>query len=131
MHSFTNPSPLLPRSYIDYKTKNWPSKERDAAFQPLHEKYSPMALDIILQLRGFYIKIGQIGVGIGDLMPKEYIDTLSSLQVKRGRWGWGLPTPHHLWRLAAGRCAARVHRLCQGGHFSIAWAAGRRDFFRD
>ena len=30
--------------------------EKEARLQPLHEKYAPMALRVILGLRGFYIK---------------------------------------------------------------------------
>jgi aarF domain-containing kinase len=38
------------------RRRNASEAETAAALQPLHEKYAPMALHVILKLRGFYIK---------------------------------------------------------------------------
>eukprot|EP00968_Pinguiococcus_pyrenoidosus_P013092 scaffold1175_cov248-Pinguiococcus_pyrenoidosus.AAC.11 len=44
----------------DIRTRGGDPHARDDAFQKLHRIWAPDALDIILQLRGFYIKIGQV-----------------------------------------------------------------------
>lgn len=42
--------------------KHLPEPEQDVAYQPLHERYAPEALAIILHLKGFFTKIGQVRV---------------------------------------------------------------------
>lgn len=42
------------------RVKRLPEPEQDAGYQPLHEKYAPEALAIILHLKGFFTKIGQV-----------------------------------------------------------------------
>ena len=54
--------------------------EKDAAFEALHEEYADDALSIIHMLRGFYIKVGQIGSSRDDFVPKQYLKRLKTLQ---------------------------------------------------
>ena len=35
--------------------------ELDVIYNQLHRKYAPRTLALILKLRGFYVKIGQVG----------------------------------------------------------------------
>ena len=56
-------------------------KEIADAYAPLHEAYAPRCLQICLQQRGFYIKIGQVISGAGaGVMPQVYVDVLKVLQ---------------------------------------------------
>eukprot|EP00049_Salpingoeca_infusionum_P003030 m.62438 g.62438 ORF g.62438 m.62438 type:complete len:567 (+) comp11912_c0_seq2:1558-3258(+) len=57
-----------------------PEDEQDAAFDELHTKYADDLLRIILTLKGFYIKIGQIGATRPDFMPPQFISKLETLQ---------------------------------------------------
>jgi len=57
-------------------------EERDAAFVRLHAKYAPVALDVILALRGFYIKVGQFASARADIVPREYLQQFRVLQDK-------------------------------------------------
>ena len=36
--------------------------ELDVIYNQLHRKYAPRTLALILKLRGFYVKIGQVGL---------------------------------------------------------------------
>jgi len=77
---------------------------QDAAYEVLHNRYAQTGLDIILHLKGFYIKIGQIGATrgsfynndndnlrmkailterkliTGDFVPPQYLERLATLQ---------------------------------------------------
>ncbi len=59
-----------------------PESEQDAAFERLHNKYASQCKDIILTLRGFYIKIGQMGATRADFVPQQYLDELQTLQAR-------------------------------------------------
>ncbi|KAI9182981.1 hypothetical protein H9P43_003897 [Blastocladiella emersonii ATCC 22665] len=54
-------------------------KDRDAAFDVLHDKYAPIALSIILELGGLYIKLGQVGATRADIMPPQYRAAFATL----------------------------------------------------
>mmetsp|Transcript_5140 Transcript_5140/g.16804 ORF Transcript_5140/g.16804 Transcript_5140/m.16804 type:complete len:268 (+) Transcript_5140:228-1031(+) len=66
--------------YAHYRVLEWwhedvvgsPEHVQDAAFDALHERYAPEALRVILMLKGFYVKIGQIGSTRGDFLPEIY-----------------------------------------------------------
>jgi len=74
--------------YAHYRVLEWwhedvvgsPEHVQDAAFDALHERYAPEALRVILMLKGFYVKIGQIGSTRGDFLPEIYLDNLATLQ---------------------------------------------------
>eukprot|EP00158_Paraphelidium_tribonemae_P004662 Partr_v1_DN26894_c2_g1_i2_m40184 putative AarF domain containing kinase len=70
--------------YLHYRYTDWLLKaatatERSVEFEKLHVKYAPVVLDTILDLRGLYIKIGQVGVTREDMLPKTYRDALKCL----------------------------------------------------
>ncbi len=54
--------------------------EKAAALAPLHRRYAPLVLDVIRALRGFYIKIGQLGATRSDFVAQEYIERCETLQ---------------------------------------------------
>lgn len=72
---------------VHYKFAKWWMKisnkgiaRRDYVFDALHTKYSQPSLDVILHLRGLYVKIGQILSSRPDFMPKQYVEKFSELQ---------------------------------------------------
>ena len=67
--------------WTDWRTKSMPQKGRDARFEELHEKWASAALAKIVELRGFYIKVGQMGAtNIGNAFPATWVRTLEVLQ---------------------------------------------------
>mmetsp|Transcript_7201 Transcript_7201/g.9383 ORF Transcript_7201/g.9383 Transcript_7201/m.9383 type:complete len:532 (+) Transcript_7201:81-1676(+) len=74
--------------YAHYRATQWwvetikkvPDEEQDEYYEPLHDKYADKMLEIINYLKGFYIKIGQIGATRSDFLPKQFMDVVSSLQ---------------------------------------------------
>lgn len=60
--------------------KGKPDEEQNAAFAPLHDKYSAPAVALIEELKGFYIKIAQIASTRADFLPKQYLDLVMKLQ---------------------------------------------------
>ena len=63
-----------------FKSSYLPASSQQAAFDAFHEKWSHHPLDVILQLRGFYIKVGQVLSGQPALLPEPYVRSLKSLQ---------------------------------------------------
>ncbi|GAB5037507.1 glycoside hydrolase [Nannochloropsis oceanica] len=53
--------------YVKSQVQHLPEAEQEEAYKPLHEKYAPTAVDIVLHLKGFYIKIAQVGSTRADL----------------------------------------------------------------
>ena len=85
-------SSLIPM-FCDY---NWTSfklrNEADdseavlRAFDAYHHKWAREPLNAVLDLRGFYVKVGQMMAGFpGDGLPKPYKEQLRVLQVLYGR----------------------------------------------
>jgi aarF domain-containing kinase len=73
--------------YCHYRAKqiymenlNWPEEEQDKEYEKLHEKYAIELFDIVLQLKGFYIKLAQTGSTRADFLPKQYLDLCVQLQ---------------------------------------------------
>jgi aarF domain-containing kinase len=64
--------------YLEYRITQFKSAS-DLEWKRLHEKYAPQVLDIILDLRGIYIKMGQVLSQRPDVMPKEYRDAFTVL----------------------------------------------------
>lgn len=46
----------------------------------LHKMHAPEGLDVILELRGLFVKIGQLMSSRADFIPRPYVDAFSSLQ---------------------------------------------------
>ena len=54
--------------------------ERDQVYERLHNQYAPITYQIILHLRGLYVKMGQILSSRPDFMPIQYIQYFTKLQ---------------------------------------------------
>ncbi|CAK4703525.1 unnamed protein product [Aphanomyces euteiches] len=75
-------------AYIHYRTTQvfledilkLPEYDHDAYYNALHDKYAHEIFDVILTLKGFYIKIAQIGSTRDDFVPKQYLDRAKKLQ---------------------------------------------------
>lgn len=55
-------------------------KHRDEQFDPLNAHYAEDVYGIIAELRGFFIKLGQLGAMRKDLLPPEWITSLKRFQ---------------------------------------------------
>ena len=66
-----------------YILDHWPpqdSPEYEAAVKPCHQRSADRIVQGALKNGGLYIKLGQ-GLGtFNQVLPREYIDTLKSLQ---------------------------------------------------
>ncbi len=62
---------------------------RDEIYDELHDKYASIVLDLLLDMRGLFIKIGQVVSSRPDFIPRQYIDCLSSLQDDVPPWDTG------------------------------------------
>eukprot|EP00944_MAST-04C_sp_MAST-4C-sp1_P001039 g1039.t1 len=65
---------------VEWQVRNLPEAEQDKRFNALHDMYAPIAMDIILDMGGFYIKIGQMGSVRDDFVPPQYMKGLKTLQ---------------------------------------------------
>ena len=71
--------------WIDYvltqrQVANLPTAERVGAFERLHAKYAPKVRDMMGKLRGFFIKLAQLGSTRDDFMPPQYIEFFKEFQ---------------------------------------------------
>ena len=57
-----------------------PASEQQAAFAALHERYADRVLDTIQDLRGIFIKLGQVMSTRPELVPEAYRKRLQALQ---------------------------------------------------
>ncbi|TMW65723.1 hypothetical protein Poli38472_008365 [Pythium oligandrum] len=55
-------------------------EEQDREYERLHEQHAADAFDIVLTLKGFYIKLAQTGSTRADFLPKQYLDRAIALQ---------------------------------------------------
>ena len=71
--------------YLHYRLVEWQvqslsDSEQTKRFNDLHDMYAPEAMKIILDMGGFYIKIGQMGSVRDDFVPPQYMKGLKTLQ---------------------------------------------------
>lgn len=59
---------------------NADAQQRAATWNRLHEMHAQDSLDAILELRGLFVKIGQVMSSRADFLPMQYCDVFSSLQ---------------------------------------------------
>ena len=59
--------------------KNDPTR-RFETWERLHSRHAPTGLKVILELRGLYVKIGQVMSSRADFIPRQYVDVFSTLQ---------------------------------------------------
>ncbi|CAM9998246.1 unnamed protein product, partial [Ectocarpus sp. 12 AP-2014] len=68
---------------VQWKVDGLPEKEqasgKDEAYAPLHDAHAKEAVDIILRLKGFYIKARQASTR-ADFLPPQYYDRVKMLQ---------------------------------------------------
>ncbi|KAH6565178.1 hypothetical protein BASA60_010008 [Batrachochytrium salamandrivorans] len=70
--------------YMRYRFQEWRLKdaspeEARQAWDDLHRESAPQVLELLLQLRGIYIKVGQILATRKDIAPKIYRDHFAEL----------------------------------------------------
>eukprot|EP01113_Clastostelium_recurvatum_P048791 TRINITY_DN8957_c0_g1_i1.p1 TRINITY_DN8957_c0_g1~~TRINITY_DN8957_c0_g1_i1.p1 ORF type:complete len:614 (-),score=113.51 TRINITY_DN8957_c0_g1_i1:100-1941(-) len=65
--------------WTEYRTKDMPEDVQQQRFDALHDRYAPQILALILNLKGLYIKVGQVAAMRPDMLPKQYRDSLSIL----------------------------------------------------
>lgn len=59
---------------------------RSAAWERLHAMHAPASLDVILDLRGLFVKIGQVMSSRADFVPRQYVDCFHTLQDSVPPW---------------------------------------------
>jgi predicted unusual protein kinase regulating ubiquinone biosynthesis (AarF/ABC1/UbiB family) len=65
--------------YVEFKQKYFPpssAEEGELEFSLLHEKYSTPVLETLRDLRGFYIKVGQIMANRSDVLVYISLNSL-------------------------------------------------------
>ena len=53
---------------------------RSQTWNQLHATHAPASLDVILELRGLFVKIGQVMSSRADFVPRQYVDCFHTLQ---------------------------------------------------
>jgi len=62
---------------------------RRATWDKLHSMHAPGGLDVILELRGLFVKIGQVMSSRADFVPRQYVDAFHTLQDSVPPWEKG------------------------------------------
>ena len=60
-------------------------EETSARWAVMHTKYKDKILDLALLMRGFYVKLGQLGAQLPDIVPTEWLE---NLRFERTRTTW-------------------------------------------
>ncbi|CAJ1398982.1 unnamed protein product [Effrenium voratum] len=69
--------------FVDRISHPTPSEERTAAFEKLHDYYSPIVRDATLKLRGYYLKVAQFfSMTRDDYVPPQYLEWAKKLQAE-------------------------------------------------
>eukprot|EP00755_Sulcionema_specki_P035619 Sspe_Gene.105242::Locus_82292_Transcript_2_2_Confidence_0.500_Length_845::g.105242::m.105242 len=63
-------------------SRGWSDTDKSRYFQSLHTRYAPKVHDLVLHLRGFFIKVAQLASTRDELVPEEYMTFLKKLQDK-------------------------------------------------
>lgn len=66
--------------WTEWRTAGLPEEEQDEALERLHEKYAPVAEKVVRELKGFYIKLGQMGSTRADFIAEPYLKICERLQ---------------------------------------------------
>ena len=61
-------------------------KKRYEIWEKLHSTHAPAGLKCILELRGLFVKIGQVMSSRADFIPRQYVDVFSELQDSVPPW---------------------------------------------
>ncbi|KAH8045614.1 ABC1 family-like protein [Aureococcus anophagefferens] len=65
---------------VGWDVRGAPEAAAAAAYEAYHARWADEPLKVCLDLRGFYVKIGQVMSGQPDLIPEAYGDSLKVLQ---------------------------------------------------
>ena len=68
--------PLMRYRFVEWQVSDLPPAEQEKHYQYLHDIYCNEPLRVILELKGFYIKMGQVMSSMNEELPKQYIDSL-------------------------------------------------------
>ncbi|CAB9508559.1 protein kinase UbiB [Seminavis robusta] len=68
------------------RTRKAPIERRHAVYQSLHNRYCEPCLDLALDLKGLYVKMGQVMSSRADFMPVQYVNVFSTLQDSVPQW---------------------------------------------
>ena len=68
------------RSSLPWKFQYYNQQKIDDIYKTLHDKHAPEALEIILQMRGLFIKIGQVLSSRPDFIPEAYVNVMQTVQ---------------------------------------------------
>lgn len=60
--------------------------KRDVVYGSLHDRYCHPCLDIILHLKGLYVKIGQVLSARPDFVPRQYVQLFATVQDAIPQW---------------------------------------------
>lgn len=60
--------------------------KRDTVYNKLHNRYCHPCLDIILHLKGLYVKIGQVLSARPDFVPRQYVELFATVQDAIPQW---------------------------------------------
>jgi aarF domain-containing kinase len=78
---------------VHYKFTEWwlgkseaPLERRNHVYGKLHDRYSEPSLQIILHLKGLYVKIGQIMSSRPDFVPEQYVRLFATVQDSIPQW---------------------------------------------
>lgn len=63
-----------------FKLANVDPAVRSDTWDRLHAMHAPASLDVILELRGLFVKIGQVMSSRADFVPRQYVDCFHTLQ---------------------------------------------------
>ena len=69
--------------WIELKQKYFPPATEElanAAYDELHQQYAEIVMKTLRDLRGFYIKVGQVLGNRSDMLPELYIEKLRKLE---------------------------------------------------
>ena len=66
------------RKWLEWRGADRPT--RDRAYEELHNRYAGPALDLVLHLRGLYVKLGQVLSSRPDFIPPQYVHAFAELQ---------------------------------------------------
>lgn len=66
---------------VERQVQESPEWECAVEFNALHDRYARRAFDSLLKLRGFYVKVAQLASVREDILPKQYMELFSTLQV--------------------------------------------------
>lgn len=66
--------------WTEWFTKGKPDSEVTESFKVLHDRYAPITRDLVLDLRGFFIKLAQLGSTRDDFVPPQYMHFFKVVQ---------------------------------------------------